>query len=114
MPAYHMQSNLSSANFEPSALPRYIEFNDPTGLCVDAYAKRFKVSQTIDSFQKLIPHHRREETETGFAFQYNDAVAKMFNSEIPKYLDPNRTKLEGEEYSYYKTMREFPHRATLK
>ena len=110
-----MQSNLSSANFEPSALPRYIEFNDPTGLCVDAYAKRFKVSQTIDSFRKLIPHHRREETETGFVFQYNDAVAKMFNSEIPKYLDPNRTKLEGEEYSYYKTtMREFPHRATLK
>ena len=112
MPAYHMHPNLSSANFEPSSLPRYIEFNDPTGLCVDAYVERFKVSQMIDSFQKSILHHVREDSGNGFAFQYDDAVEAMFKTKIPEYLDPNRRPQNGEQYSYYKAMCEFPHRST--
>ena len=112
MPTYHMHSNLSSENFEPPSLPPYIEFNDPTGLCVDAYIERFKVSQMIDSFRKSIPHHVREENGNGFAFQYDDAVEAMFETQIPEYLDPNRRPQDGEQYSYYKTMRKFPHRAT--
>ena len=50
----------------------------------------------------------------GFAFQYDDAVKSMFKSGIPKYLDPNRRPLDGETYSFYKHMREFPSRATNK
>ena len=63
---------------------------------------------------KVIPHQGREGTEGEFKFQNENNVRAMFNSRIPSMLDKNRRPQNGEEYSYYKWIGEFPHRATVR
>ena len=90
--------------------------NHSSGACIDAYVKRFEISQVIGSFRKLIPHHEREGTDDEFKFQNADDVKAMFESQIPEMVDKNRRpqKDDDEEYSFYKWMSEFPHRATVR
>ena len=77
---------------------------------MEAYAEQFELSQVISSFRRLIPHANNRENEFKFQEQEDDAEA-LFNSGYPAMLDGNRKK-EGEEFSFYKRMGEFPHRAT--
>ena len=90
--------------------------NHSSGACIDAYVKRFEISQVIGSFRKLIPHHEREGTDDEFKFQNADDVKAMFESQIPEMVDKNRRpqKDDDEEYSFYKWMSEFLHRATVR
>ena len=113
MPLYHLCGPITVSNFEQKPMPSYVSFSDYTGACVKSYVQRFKLSQAISSFRKLIPHHTREGTENAFKFQYEDKVATMKRLNIPSLLDPNRRPLNGESLSYYKSMHEFPRRATV-
>ena len=115
MPLYHMSGNIiTTSNFEPPAFPKYVSVHDEPGSCVEAYVRRFQISQVVHSFRKYIPHHSREDSPKGFEYQYEDATAKMFQSGIPKLLDPNRMPCGDESMSFYKYMHEFPRRATTR
>ena len=115
MPAYHLCGPITVSNFEQQPLPSYMSFSDYTGACVNSYVERFKLSQAMHSFRKLIPHHSREGKENAFKFQYEDKVATMNRLRIPFLLDPNRKPTDNNEgsFSYYKEMHEFPRRATV-
>ena len=117
MPPYHLHPHINAVNLEPQMLPEYINsHNHSSGACMDAYAKRFEISQVVSSFRKLIPHHGREGTDNEFKFQNADDVKAMFESRIPEMLDKNRTPQDDDDdkFSYYKWMSEFPHRATVR
>ncbi len=111
MPAYHLYPNINAYTFEPPSLPPYINFfNHSSGACMDAYAKRFELSQIISSFRRLVPHEKREKE---FKFQQEDDVNAFIQSRYSKLLDRNRRK-NGNRFSFYKLMGEFPHRATVR
>ena len=115
MPPYHLHPFVTAGNLEPSMLPDYINcHNHSSGACMNAYAHRFEISQVASSLRKLMPHQDREGTEGEFKFQNEKDVSAMFNSRIPSMLDKNRDPQNGEEYSYYKWLGEFPHRATVR
>ena len=75
---------------------------------MEAYAERFELSQVISSFRRLVPHANRE---NDFKIQEEDDAKALFDSGYPAMLDGNRKK-RGEEFSFYKSMGKFPHRAT--
>ena len=109
MPPYHLYPHINASTFEPASLPGYINtYNHSSGACMEAYAERFELSQVISSFRRLIPHANREKE---FKFQQEDDAKALFESGYPAMLDGNRKK-EGDEFSFYKRMGEFPHRAT--
>ena len=101
-------------NCEPSMLPEYINsHNHSSSACMDVYAHRFEISQVASSLRKLIPHQRREGTTGEFKFQDENDVRAMFRTRIPSMLDDNREHWNGEEFSCYKWLGEFPHRAIV-
>jgi hypothetical protein len=115
MPLYHLCGAITVSNFEQKSLPEYASFSDYTGACVKSYTQRFRLSQTISSLRKLIPHHTWEGTAKAFKFQYEDQMTTIHSLNIPKSLDPNRRPL-GENkgaLSHYKSMHEFPRQATV-
>ena len=111
MPPYHLHPHDNVDMFEPSPmLPSYINsHNHSSGVCLDAYAQRFEISQVVSPFRKIILHQRRESTEHEFKFQHEDDVRAMYNSCFPDMLDKNRRLQNGNQYSFYKWIAEFPH-----
>ena len=114
MPPYHLHACVNAGNFEPSMLLDYINcHNHSSGACMNMYAHHFEISQIASSLRKLIPHQGREGTDGEFKFQNENDVGAMFNSQIPSMLNKNQRPQNGEEYSYYKWIGEFSHRATV-
>ena len=115
IPPYHLYPHVNIETFEPAMLPSYVNsYNHSSGACMDAYADRFKISQVVSSFRKIIPHQGREGTEKEFKFQQEEDVRAMYNLWIPGMLNKNRDLQHGTTYSFYKWIAEFPHRATVR
>lgn len=97
-------------------LPSYINFHNHAGDCVDAYARRFKISQVAASFQRIVPRSSTDDDNNSFCFQNDNDVRAMFNSGLPRrILEHNCYAWNHGEQSYYKwPLLEFPNRATVR